>query len=109
MAEIMRNTGIDAYGYRGAHHQSIEIATEYYACYARYVGFKKTVTGDNARACPNYQQYVGKVVSGVEPVILMGGYRFSGNSVITELDAAAKANIERSDVLDTLRFGKWLN
>jgi hypothetical protein len=60
-AEVMRIAGIDAYAYRGTHQQSIEMATQYYACYAEYVGFYNTVTPDSARACPDYQQYVGKV------------------------------------------------
>jgi hypothetical protein len=66
MADLIENAGFDAYGYRGAHKQPIEIATQYYASYGKYVGFKKTVTADNARACSDYQQYIGQIVSGLK-------------------------------------------
>jgi hypothetical protein len=85
-AEVMRIAGIDAYAYRGTHQQSIEMATQYYACYAQHVGFYNTVTPDAARACPDYQQYVGKVVNDVESAILIGAYRFPGNAEIAALD-----------------------
>jgi hypothetical protein len=77
---------------------------KYYACYCKNAGFKKTVTADNARACPDYQQYVGQIVNGLEPDIVMGAYRFPGNSVI-ELQAAAKA-AAGADLLDAIRFGR---
>ena len=105
MADLMKNARYDAFVYRGTHRQSIEMATQYYACYGKTAGFKKTVTGDNARACPDYQQYVGQIVNGLETNILMGAYRFPGNSVITELEPAAKA--AGADVLDAIRFGSW--
>lgn len=107
-AEMMKIAGIDAYGYRGAHHQSIEMATQYYACYGKHVGFKKTVTADNARACSDYQQYIGQIVNGLEIDIVMGAYRFPGNTAITELEAAGKADAGR-DLLDAIRFGRWTN
>jgi hypothetical protein len=106
MADLMKNAGYDAFVYRGTHCQSIEMATQYYACYGKNAGFKKTVTSDNARACPDYQQYVGQIVNGLEPDIVMGAYRFPGNSVITELEPAAKAAVG-PDVLDAIRFGRW--
>jgi hypothetical protein len=106
MADIMKNAGIDAYSHRGAHRQSIEMATQYYACYGKYVGFKKTVTADNARACLDYEQYIGQLVNDVETPMLLGSYRFPRNAVITELDAAAKAESAR-DPLDPIRFGRW--
>jgi len=106
MAEIMKNAGIDAYSYRGAHQQSIEMATQYYACYGKYVGFKKIVTADNARACADYQEYVGQLLNDVETPILIGAYRFPGNTAITELDAAAKAE-SRRDPIETTHFGRW--
>jgi hypothetical protein len=105
-ADLMGNAGFDAYGYRGAHKQSIEMATGYYACYGKYVGFKKTVTADNARVCSDYQQYIGQSVSGLEINIVMGAYRFPGNSLITELEAAAKV-AAGADLLDAIRFGRW--
>jgi hypothetical protein len=107
-AEVLRIAGFDMYGYRGAHQQSIETATEYYACFAKYVGFKKTVTADNARACPNYQQYIGKVVNGVDPDMVIGAYRFPANAAITSLEAAAKvASSTGPFSLDAIHFGKW--
>ncbi len=106
MADVIENAGFDAYGYRGSHGQSIEIATQYYNCYGKYAGFQKTVTADNARACSDYQQYIGQVVSGLEMDIVMGAYRFPANSVITELEPAAKA-AAGADVLDAIRFGRW--
>jgi hypothetical protein len=106
IADLMKNAGYDAFVYRGTHRQSIEMATQYYACYGKNAGFKKTVTADNARACPDYQQYVGQIVNGLETNILMGAYRFPGSSVITELEPAAKA-AAGPDVLDAIRFGRW--
>ena len=106
MSDLMKNAGFDALTYRGTHHQSIEMATQYYACYGKNPGFKKTVTADNARACPDYQQYVGQIVNGLEPDIVIGAYRFPGNSVITELEPAAKT-AAGPDVLDAIRFGRW--
>src|SRR5262249_52353548 len=91
MAELMENAGFDAFRYRGVHQQSIEMAAQYYACYGKYVGFKKTVTASNARTCPDYQQYIGQIVSGLEVNIVMGAYHFPDNAAITELEAGAKA------------------
>lgn len=106
MADLMENAGYDAFEYRGTHRQSIEMATQYYACYGKNPGFKKMVTADNARACPDYQQYIGQIVNGLEPDIVMGAYRFPNNAAITELEAAAKAAAGR-DLLDPIRFGRW--
>jgi hypothetical protein len=106
MSDLMKNAGFDAFGYRGTHQQSIEMATQYYACYGKNAGFKKTVTAENARACPDYQQYIGQIVNGLETDIVMGAYRFPENSVITELEPAAKA-AAGADVLDAIRFGRW--
>jgi hypothetical protein len=106
MADLMKNAGYDAFGYRGTHRQSIEMATQYYACYGKNAGFKKTVTAENARVCPDYQQYVGQIVNGLEMNILMGAYRFPGSSAITDLEPAAKA-AAGPDVLDAIRFGRW--
>jgi len=105
-AESLRIAGLDAYAYRGAHQQSIELSTAYYACYAKWVGFKKTVSADNARACPDYEQYVGRIVNDVETVVLIGSYRFPRNAAITEVEAAAKTEAAR-DPIDAIRFGRW--
>jgi hypothetical protein len=107
-AEILRIAGFDPYGYRGAHNQSIEMATQYYACYGKYVGFYKTVTADNARACSNYQQYVGKIVNDVDSPVLIGAYRFPKNDSITGVEAAARvAWSSTTHSLDAIRFGRW--
>ena len=104
-AEMFRIAGFGAYGYRGSHHQSIEMATQYYACFGKHPGLDETVTADNARACPDYQQYIGQVAHALEPVILIGSYRFPQNTAITELEGPAKTNTKSS--IDVLRFGKW--
>jgi hypothetical protein len=108
MAEVMKNAGFDAFDYRGAHHQSIESAIDYYACYGKHPGFKKTVSDDNAHECPNHQQYIGQIVSGVEIAVVMGAYHYSGDSTITSLEDAAKAEAGR-DLLDPIHFGYWRN
>jgi hypothetical protein len=105
-ADLMKNAGYDAFAYRGTHRQSIEMATQYYACYGTTAGFKKIVTAENARPCSDYQQYIGQIVNGLEPDIVMGAYHFPGNSAITELETAAKA-AAGPDVLDAIRFGRW--
>lgn len=108
-ADIMKSAGLDAYSYRGTHKQSIENATEYYACYARTVGFKKTVTAYQAAGCADFQQYVGKIVNDEEPSILMGTSRFPGNKAITALDQRAKEESLSDKSIDTIRFGRWTN
>lgn len=107
-AEIMTNAGMHAYGYRGARGQSIEMATQYYACYAEHVGFGKIVTNENARACPDSEQYVGQKVSAVEAAILIGAYRFPSNTATTALEAAARTEtLKRPADFDPIRFGHW--
>jgi hypothetical protein len=106
MAELMKNAGFDAFEYRGTHRQSIEMATQYYACYGKNAGFKKTVTADNARACPDYRQYIGQIMNGLEPEIVMGTYRFARNTAIAELAAGAKAEAG-ANLLNPIRFGRW--
>jgi hypothetical protein len=106
MAELMENSGYDAFDYRGTHHQSIERATQYYAGYGKNAGFRKTVTATDARACPDYHQYIGQIVNDLEIDIVMGANRFPGNLPITELQAPAKAAAGR-DLLDAIRLGRW--
>jgi hypothetical protein len=84
------------------------MAAQYYACYGKYVGFKKTVSEANARICADYQQYVGQIVSGLEVDMVMGAYRFPENTAIAELEAEAKAQAG-PDLLDPIRFGRWRN
>jgi hypothetical protein len=74
-AEVLRNAGFDPYAYRGNHGQSIEMAIEYYACYGKTPGFYKTVNRDNARDCPNHEQYEGKIVNGVDANVLVGAWK----------------------------------
>jgi hypothetical protein len=106
-AEILRIAGFDAYAYRGFRQQSIEMATQYYACYARYPGLMQTVSDDNAKACPGYAQYIGKVVNDVDKPILIGALRFPDNRSITDVEVLAKAETTREDALDAIGFGKW--
>jgi hypothetical protein len=103
-AEILRLAGFDPYGYRGHHKQSIEMALQYYACYGNTPGFGQTVTRDNARACPNYEQYYGKVVNGVDPNEVFGAHQFPTNKAITAVEETAK---DSPFALDAILFGKW--
>ena len=70
-AELLALAGYDPYGYRGAHGQSIEMVTDYYACFARRTGFRKIITAENAKACLDAQEYVGRVVNGVDCVVVL--------------------------------------
>jgi hypothetical protein len=107
-AELMRIAGFDPYNYRGEHHQSIEMAMEYYACYARGAGFYKTVTAENSGSCPNAAQYYGRLVNGVDRMLLIGAERFSGNAAITRLEAGAQATASTGAFsTDVILFGKW--
>ena len=109
-AEILRIAGFDSYGYRGRNQQSIQKAIRYYACYAKGTGFGKSVTSENAKACPDAAQYVGKVVSGVAPLVTIGAYRFSQDASLTALEAAAKqASSSGAFSLDSILFGRWRN
>ena len=65
-AELMKIAGLNAYAYRGAHGQSLEMATRYYACFAKYAGFAKVITAGNSGNCPDATQYLGVIVNGVE-------------------------------------------
>jgi hypothetical protein len=108
--EIMRDAGFDAYGYRGRHRQSIEMAIGYYACLAKAAGFGKVVTAAIGDACPNAAQYYGKVVNDVDRMALVGAARFPRNPAIAavEVDARASAASTVSTFsTDALLFGKW--
>src|SRR5258707_4755775 len=107
-AESLRIAGFDPYAYRGNHKRSIEMALQYYACYGNSPGFYKTVSRENARACPNFEQYYGKVVNGVDPNIVIGAFRFPKNAAIGSVEAAAKeASSSGAFSLDAILFGKW--
>jgi hypothetical protein len=107
-AEVMKIAGLDAYAYRGAHGQSLEMATNYYACFAKYVGFRKVISAANSEACPDATQYLGTIVNGVEENMLIGAYRFPDNREFLALDAPAKTSLAKSPFsLEPILFGKW--
>jgi len=107
-AELMKNTGLDAYAYRGAHGQSLEMATRYYACFAKYAGFAKVITAENSGNCPDRTQYLGVIVNGVGENVLIGAYRFPDDADLIALDAPAKANVAGSAFSpEPILFGKW--
>jgi hypothetical protein len=104
--DMLKNAGFDAFAYRGVRGQTIQLSVDYYSCFGKTPGFKQTVTAENARACPDYQEYIGQIVNGLETDIVMGAYHFPGNALITELEAAAKAGAG-VNLLDPIRFGRW--
>jgi hypothetical protein len=107
-AELMRNAGFDPYNYTGRHHQSIEMAMQYYACYAKGAGFYKTITAENSSSCPNAAQYYGRTVNSVDRMLLIGAEKFSGNAAITGLEAAAQQTASTGAFsTDAILFGKW--
>lgn len=107
-AEIMKSAGLNAYAYRGAYGQSLEMATVYYGCFAKYAGFTKIVTAENSAKCPDAQQYFGTIVNGVEQNVLIGAYRFPADAELTALDAPAKAAVVRAASFpEPILFGKW--
>jgi len=107
-AEILRIAGFDPYGMRGTHQQSIEMALQYYSCYGKTPGFYKTVSRENARSCPNYEQYYGKVVNGVDAEELLGSYLFPRNPAIMAVEDAARDKAATGPfALDAIRFGLW--
>jgi hypothetical protein len=107
-AELMQIAGFDPYGYRGAHGQSIEMAAQYYGCFAKGAGFYKTVTRENSGSCLNAAQYYGRLVNGVDRMLLIGAERFSRNKTITGLEAdAQKAASGGAFSTDAILFGKW--
>ncbi len=107
-AELMKIAGLNAYDYRGTHGQSLEMATSYYACFAKYAGFSKVVTAENSRNCPDAAEYLGTIVNGVESNVLIGAYRFPDDVALVSLDAAAKDDFRRSAFsLEPILFGKW--
>ena len=103
-ADIVENAGLDAYGYRGSHLETVELATQFYARYAKQAGFNKIITVENSGSCPNFPQYDGKETTG-EPNFIEGAYRFPNNKTITLVEAAAKL----SRPVEALRFGRWKN
>jgi hypothetical protein len=107
-AELMKNTGLNAYACRASHGQSLEMVTDYYGCFAKYAGFAKLITAENSAKCPDAQQYYGVIVNGVGENVLIGAYRFPNDDDLTALDASAKAELVHSIFsLEPILFGKW--
>jgi hypothetical protein len=107
-AELMRIAGLNAYAYRGTHGQSIEMATRYYACFAKSAGFTKVITAVNSGNCPDSTQYLGTIVNGVEENVVIGAYRFPDDDDLIALDGPAKASFARSAFsMEPILFGKW--
>jgi hypothetical protein len=104
--DMLKNAGFDAFGYRGARGQTIRLSVDYYSCYGKTPGFKQTVTAENARTCPDYQEYIGQIVNGLETVNVMGAYHFPQDPLLDQLDAPAKAGAGRN-LIDPIRFGRW--
>jgi hypothetical protein len=66
------------------------------------------VTAENSSNCPNVQQYLGSIVNGVAPTVLVAGYRFPDDGDIAALDAEAKAASAKSVFsIEPIMFGKW--
>ena len=81
---------------------------EYYACYAKDAGFYKTVTAENSGSCPNAAQYYGRLVNGVDRMLLIGAEGFPGNAAITGLQAGAQQTASTGAFsTDAILFGKW--
>jgi hypothetical protein len=59
-----------------------------------------------ARTCPDYQEYIGQIVSGLETVDVMAAYHFPRDPLLNELDAPAKAGAG-PNLIDPIRFGRW--
>jgi hypothetical protein len=71
-------------------------------------GFYKMVTADNSRACPNAAQYYGKLVNGVDRMVLVGADRFVANAAITGLETGARPVASSGPFsTDAVLFGKW--
>src|SRR5258708_3904761 len=67
----------------------------------RNAGFYNTITNDNARPFPDYQDYIGQPVNDVDRNIVVGAHRFNGNTGILEMNPAARhvfsAGMHRAD------------
>jgi hypothetical protein len=87
----MKTTGLNAYAYRGARGQSLEMATRYDGCLANHAGLAKVITAENSGSCVDATQYLGAIVNGVELNVLIGAYRFPEDDDLIALDAPAQA------------------
>jgi len=104
--DMLKNAGFDAFAYQGMRGQTIQLSVDYYSCYGKTPGFKQTVTAENARTCPDYQEYIGQIVNGLETVEVMAAYHFPQDPLLNELDAPAKAGAG-PNLMDPVRFGRW--
>nr|WP_294502813.1 hypothetical protein [uncultured Rhodopila sp.] len=110
IAEILRHAGFDAYAFRGSYGQSIEMATEYYACYATAVGFGNAIVAQKAAACPNFEQYAGKIISGAEGIFMRSAIHYPGDSRMSRLEELAKMSaLSANSGPDAVLFGQWRN
>jgi hypothetical protein len=107
-AEILKNSGFDPYSFRGTHAQSLEMASRYYGCFAKSEGFDNLVTAEKSHSCPDMREYLGSIVNGVAPTVLIGAYRFPNDGDLVALDTAAKASYVKSVFsIESIMFGKW--
>ena len=104
--DMLKNAGFDAFRYRGARGQTIQLSVDYYSCYGKTPGFKQTVTSENARTCSDYQEYIGQVVNGLETVDVMAAYHFPQDPLLNDLVARAKTGAG-PNLIDPIRFGRW--
>ncbi len=110
IAELLRASGFDPYGYHGQHGQSITKALDFYACYGQQPGFSAVVTHTNASACGNVAQYEGKIVDGVDQMSLFGTFRFPNDEALTRVEQRARtASATSAFALDPILFGRWRN
>ncbi len=109
-AEILRGAGYEPYAYRGPAGQSIELASRFYAAYAKNAGFGDMVTAGNAAGIPDAAQYVGKLVNGADAIMLAAAARFPGDVAFDELEASARpAAAQGVFSADAVSFGLWRN
>ncbi len=63
---------------------------------------------ENSGSCPDAEQYYGKIVNGVERMIVIGALRFPEDRAITSVEAAAKKAASSGVFsLDSILFGRW--
>jgi hypothetical protein len=106
--ELIRLAGFDPYAYHGAHDQTLEMATNYYACFGKTPGFQKVVTRDNACNCADFNEYIGQVVNALQPNMLIGALRYPHDAAITEVEQGARASaLTGATLTEPILFGRW--
>jgi hypothetical protein len=54
------------------------------------------------------REYLGSIVNGVAPTVLIGAYRYPNDGDLAALEAAAKASYVKSPFsIEPIMFGKW--